>query len=612
MTVPIATATALVAAVAAMAADVPVLPCEKLGPPMVVRALGIDTVTRSPEGRFMAWGRYETSERNAAVGIPLDGGPVVWLDTTAYGRGHVFMTRGADGRLYLYTGTPGRFLRHDPSTGRLDDLGVPAQPASYWMGQGHDREGHWYIGTYPGPHVVRCDTRTGQTKSFGPLTEDRRQKYCTRLALSDAGTLYAAVGLHHRELWALDPASGEKRQILPEALGKAQGAPDVWTGTDGEVYGRAGDTEFLCRPERVEAGRTAPRRLDPSRLQAGTETVVGVGEDGCLTLVDATGGRRAVPTAYAGRPVTLYSIGCEHEGRLWGGGLFPGLLWSFDPRTGDLANHGMVAHGAIQIYDIIAGPGGLYLASYMGCHIDLFDPTKPRATRVNPLRIAASVPGQERPNQWERGTDGRLYFGTTPAKGRLGGALVQVDPQTRQWRHWPSPLPDLSLTHLAAIPETGELLVCTSVSGGSSAIPLADEAAVFLWDPAKAAMTWSGTPVPGTKTYGRALRLRDGRVFGLAGMSYYLLDPVKRQLLSSGEMPVKRIAFPMLNDAPVGPEGLIHGIGDDALFAFSPAENSVSIVGRHPSLARAHGFLVTPAGMLYYGSGADLWRCDLR
>ena len=599
-------------AVAAGAAEVPELACERLGPPMIERSLSLSTVTRGPGGGYVAWAPYATSERTAALGIPLDGSAPIWVDTTAFGKGRVFMTRGADGRLYLYAGSPGRFLRWDPATGRLADLGIPVEPATYWMGQHLDRDGRWTIGVYPGPHVVACDTRTGAIKAYGPLTDDRRQRYCTRIGVDDAdGAIYAAVGLHHRELWHVDPATGARRQILPPDLTEAQGSPTIWTGEDGHVYGRIGTTEFRCHPDRIEPGPAAPERVDRTRLQAGDDTVVELTAEGALTLANAAGERRAVPVAYEGRPVTIYSVACEYQGRLWGGGLFPGLLWSMDLATGAMQSHGMVAHGAFQIYDIIPDRGGLYLASYMGCHIDLFDPAQPRKAHQNPIRIAASVPGQERPNQWERGPDGKLYFGTTPAKGRLGGALVQVDPETRTWKHWPCPLPDLSLTYLTALPETGEILACASVGGGSSAIPVADEAAIYLWDPARAAMTWSGKPVPGTRTYGRAVRLNDGRVFGLAGTAYYLFDPVKRQVLSTGDLPASPAAFPMLNDATVGPRGIVYGIGNGAVFAFDPADNAVRIVGKHPSLDRVHGFLVTSDGALYYGSGADLWRCRL-
>jgi hypothetical protein len=72
-----------------------------------------------------------------------------------------------------------------------------------------------------------------------------------------------------------------------------------------------------------------------------------------------------------------------------------------------------------------------------------------------------------------------------------------------------------------------------------------------------------------------------------------------------------------LNRDPVGPRGLIYGLGDDAVFAIDPADNSAKIVARDSSIGgapgkrSAFGFFVTPEGVLYYGSGATLMKCRL-
>ena len=73
---------------------------------------------------------------------------------------------------------------------------------------------------------------------------------------------------------------------------------------------------------------------------------------------------------------------------------------------------------------------------------------------------------------------------------------------------------------------------------------------------------------------------------------------------------------PHLNREPVGPEGLIIGLGDDAVYCIDPSDNSTRILCRHPSIGSpgkrgTHGFFVTPDGVLYYGSEATLMRCTL-
>ena len=69
--------------------------------------------------------------------------------------------------------------------------------------------------------------------------------------------------------------------------------------------------------------------------------------------------------------------------------------------------------------------------------------------------------------------------------------------------------------------------------------------------------------------------------------------------------------FPGLSDEPVGPEGLIYGLANDAVYAIDPADHTASVIARHKSIEQAHGFLVTQDGILYYGSGPALMRCKL-
>ena len=181
---------------------------------------------------------------------------------------------------------------------------------------------------------------------------------------------------------------------------------------------------------------------------------------------------------------------------------------------------------------------------------------------------------------------------------------------------WPTPIADQSVEYVAPVPETGELFCTTSVRGGSSAIPTETSACVFLWDTAKEEMVFRADPVPGTETYGRAVRGRNGLIYGLAEKRYYVFDPVGRSIVFTGELPVKSLRFPHLNREPVGPRGLIVGLGDDAVYCIDPADNSARVLARHPSIGSpgkggAHGFFVTPDGVLYYGSEATLMRYRL-
>jgi len=595
---------------AAIAAE---LGFEDLGVPVRVRDLRFSAVTQDPAGHCIAWAAFlePCLRRCGLVGVRTDNGETVWHDLSKYGEGKVTFTKAEDGNLYVYAGNPAHFLRYDVAKRNLDDLGVPVKRANYFGLGALAADGKYYIGSYPTASLACCDTRTGKIANLGRMPEDPRQCYLfPSLAVSDDLVVYCPVGLHHMELWAYDTRSGTKKQILPERLARLQGAPRVWRGTDGQVYGRAAGTTFLCRPDAIEPGKSARAAKAPP-LVADDKTVGSIDSEGVLQLTDTgTGQTSRVSTTYEGRRAVVWSVGCGPDGVIYGSCALPGRSFSYDPGTGKLTDLGIITKGTCQVYDVISLPQGLFMCSYFGAHVDLYDPAKPIQHKVNP-RYLGCAKGQERPVQWCLGPDGMLYTGTGPAKGRLGGTLMQVNPNDLSLRVWPTPIPNQSVQYVTPVPETGELFCTSSIHGGSSSIPTEKEGCVFLWDTKKEAMVFRADPVPGTPSYGRAVRAGNGLIYGVAGQKYYVFDPKARTAVFTGALPVKRLRFPQLHGEPVGAAGLIYGLGDDALFAIDPADNSVRVVARHKSIARAHGFCITPTGDLYYGSGATLMRCKL-
>ncbi|MDA0745739.1 MAG: hypothetical protein O2954_04425 [bacterium] len=601
-----------------MSANEPAPVFESLGEPLRIRELSFTALTRSPDGQEVAWAAYlETVLGSVAlVGVRPDTGEVLHHDLSSYGEGKITITAGADGNVYVYAGNPAHFFRYDIQKQSLEDLGVPADPANYFASGALAPDGRFYVGTYPNATLVCCDTRTGEIQNIGRLPDDERQFYIfPSVAVSDDNIVYCPVGLHHMECWAFDVETGQKRQILPESLTGKQGAPQLWTGDDGKVYGKAGEEVFRCLPDRIVPGETAPARESPLLLADG-KRVGGIDNEGRLHLTDeGTGETTTLATDYRGRRVWIYSVSCERDGTIYGSGALPGRSFSYQTATGEFADLGILGSGSCQVYDTVSLPEGLFLCSYMGAYVDVYDPGRPIEKGVNP-RCLGKVPGQERPIQWCIGPDNLLYTGTEPSKGRLGGALMCVDPKSLALEHWPTPVPEQSVEYVAPVSETGELFCTTSIRGGSSAIPTATEACVFLWDTDQKEMVYQTCPVPGTKTYGRAVRGCNGLIYGLAEGKFYVFDPKARTVTFVGELPVKNLRFPHLNREPVGLDGLIVGLGDDAVYCIDPSDNSTRILARHPSIGSpgsrgAHGFFVTADGMLIFGSEATLMRVQL-
>jgi len=590
---------------------------EELGVPCWVKTLAFRLLTQHADGHYTAWATYEDADTRGLVGVRTDTGERLWVDLNRYGASHIAPVRGMDGNLYAYVGNPAHFIRYDIATGEVTDLGIPASPANYFGGGAMAPDGKFYVGSYPATYLVRCDTATGEIESLGRIAEDDRQCYIYPcVAVSDNGIVYCPVGLHHQELWAYDTKSGAKKQILPDEMTGVPGAPKVWRAADGQVYARSGGTSFLCQPDRIVRADGLPdggRILgpEPTDLVAGGKRVGEINEAGKLALTDVdTGETTLLQTDYQGRPLMVYCVACERDGKIFGGTFSPAHTFSYDPGGGELYDYGRISTGSVQVYDMINTPKGLLMGSYSGAWTDLWDPAKPLEEGVNPYRFERN-PTQERPLQWAIGPDGCFYTGTMPVKGHLGGALARVNLEEMSVKWWRNVIENQSVVGCAAVPETGELFCTSTISGGSSAKPSEKEAFVFLWDCAGEKVSFTAQPVPGATSYGQPVRARNGLIYGLAAGKYYAFDPVKRETVFVGEVPVTGAKFPGLHQEPVGEKGLIYGLIEDAIVAIDPADNSFNIMARHESIKRAHGFMITGDGVLYYGCGPKLWRCRL-
>ncbi len=592
---------------------------ENLGAPCVETGLKLTFTTAHPDGYDIAWGRLEGPGTQGLLGIRLDTGEKRFVDLSMHGKSHVAAIAAADGRtLYAYAGSPhAHFMRYDPVTDELTDLGAPAQNASYFAQGELAPDGRFYIGTYPRAQLVWIDIATGEMGTTGKITDSRENRYIfPSVAASDDNIIYCPVGLHHQEMYAYDPATGEATQILPDGLSAQPHSPRVWRGQDGRVYGQTGGTKYLCTPTGIdtEAEIAEPEKR---RVQSGEWVFWSIGHDGAIEMTHReTGETRKLQTDYEGLAAMIYSVGDQWRGRIWGGTGFPAWAFSCDIETGKLVDHGRQTGGRIQIYDLMATPEGLLLSSYTGAHLNLWDPFATDEDDRNQKLTGGRSIDQERPIRWTRGPDGHYYIGTRPIKGHVGGGLCRVtlDPLEATW--WQDPIGPQSVMGCVAIEETGQLLCATSHYGGTSSIPEEDVGYVFLWDCAEEEVVCKDMPVEGAVSYSAPVRAETGVVYGIAYTAereriIFGWDPIERELVCTADLPSQAYRFPYLHSEPVGPDGLIVGLAGDAIYAIDPADHSVEILARHDSISKAHGFSVTEDGVLYYGSGAELWRCDL-
>jgi len=563
----------------------------------------------------VAWdqGKHAYAE---VVGIDAHSGKIYkTINLQPYGRGaKARVIKTNEDTLYIFTGKPARFLKYQITENVLTPVGMPST-AEYWMDDAVAADGKIYFGTYPNAAVTVLDPQTDRVEHWKKLSPDPRQKYVTIPIIGDDGTIYFPVGQHHAELYAYNPQTQAKRQILPENPTKAAGAPLVWRGQDGHIYGKAGEQEFRCYPDHVEITKASPRIPPTPQAKVDGKIAVCVDAQNNLELRDPASKQTSlIPTQFAVPGTTVFSIGDVVDGKLYGGTAFPANTFSYDLSSGALADLGRISWARIQVYDTLGYKHGFFLSSYVAACIDYYNLQTKKRRHIAQL---SKEYGQERVYQMEVGPDGMIYAGTVPTKGRLGGALVRINPQNYQFKVWPDIIHNQSLTSVVSVPATGEVFVTSSTAGGTSAIPTEKEAVVFLWNAAQEKIDFRARPLPGSSSYGKAVRAANGIIYGFGGgVDYYAFDPVKRQTIFTGKIPqspgsaTKRP--PLLCDSP-GPHGCIYAVDRDAgnLIAIDPASHKARIVFSDPSLRGIIAVNTASDGNIYYGSGGHLMRIKM-
>src|SRR5690606_35758769 len=151
------------------------------------------------------------------------------------------------------------------------------------------------------------------------------------------------------------------------------------------------------------------------------------------------------------------------------------------------------------------------------------DPEKPRNFGTtpdhNPGIVFSVGHRQDRPFALTA-SDDRLFIGTVPGYGVLGGALSVLDRRTGEWEVFPDIIPNQSIIGL--VWHNGKLYGSTSVFGGLGIDPTESAAKLFVWDPETKKILREWTPeIPGLDFASKAL---GGLSFGPDGKFWVAAD----------------------------------------------------------------------------------------
>jgi hypothetical protein len=580
--------------------------------------LPLDFVTTSAQGNHIVWGNLGASDatRRELVGVDFKTGKLILVNLAKYGISNANLCFKKDNNtIYIFSGLPGRFFKYKIAENKLTEL-QPVSHATYWMRTSYAiaPDSKIYVGVFPDAAVMVLDPATEKVTLIDNISTDRREQYVINPAASDDNILYFPVGMHHAELWSYNPQTGAKKQILPANLTAAYGHPTVWTGTDGNVYGSVGNIQFLCKENSIETGKTMLPRQKPAANISNGKIAKEIDIKGHLVLEDAASHQQTlIPTQFDNSAVTVVGIHTLFQGKLYGSSHKPGLCFSYDPQTGGFENLGRLTRGAVRVYDMLPYKKGMYMSSYVGGYIDYYQPGKETKSVVALWKDDE----QERPLQFAMGSDQQIYAVSQPVKGHLQGALIRIDPKNNNTKVWRDIFGELSPTSITTVPETGKLFITCTIAGGTSAVPKAKEAEVLLWNPQTEKVSTRLQPIAGATDYGRAICAANGLIYGCAGKEYYVFDPKLCKVIYRGKIPdmdnVRSVISPLLCAQQVGQQKLIYGVerNSGALLQINPANNQMKVVARDKSLKQIREAYISPDGILYYGSGAELMRCRL-
>src|SRR6185436_14388010 len=133
---------------------------------------------------------------------------------------------------------------------------------------------------------------------------------------------------------------------------------------------------------------------------------------------------------------------------------------------------------------------------YPEARISVYDPARPLSFGTGPENNPRDLGRLDaigyRPNALIAAPDGKLWMGSGPDYGLVGGTLAWFAPRTGERKSHRAIVPETSPAALLWLPESGQILVGLSIECGTGAKVKRLDGAFAVWDPRTDALVWSG------------------------------------------------------------------------------------------------------------------------
>lgn len=561
--------------------------------------------------------------------------------------------QGQDGNLYLGSYNDGELLCFNPRTEQW--LPMPQLPETFRkensvvcdLAQAPD--GKIYYGTFPGCRLVCYNPHTRKIRDLGQVAKG--ENYSRWLAVTPSGIVVISVGSRSVRFITYNPRTRKFTTLTPVAYRRPGLIPRPLISPDyivepmpksvlvyntrtlkflhvfqvGDVSGfnidgfnlvdsthllyEVGDRDFKLLDLRT--GRTRdygrlpfPLRLDRWYLTPGGK-LLGLREESYVLFDPRTGKavRHRIPADGLGQG--LLWLRSFPNGMIYGGPSLGQTFFSYDPRTQQLKSYGQVIDGGGEIYYAIPYRGELYSISYIEATLAVFDPEKSwdqgNQPDSNPRRILSVPQEQYRPvGGIHLGPDGKMYIGTQPDYGMLGGALSVFDPKTEKIQVYRNLVPD---EEISAVGVGDHYVYCgADVKGGGGSMPVAKKSHFFVWNPAKKKIIFD-QPLPTKEGLGGIAAVR-GHAYFVMGSQLMDYDSSHHTLKA-----IYRFDRPRpvpLEGLKAAKDGTLWGILGHELVHIDPMARKVEFFPQTAGKATS-GLTIGADGAIYFGSHADMW-----
>ncbi len=466
------------------------------------------------------------------------------------------MAPGKDGIMYGSTYPTADLYEYNPTTNQFKNYGTMSTKTSgerWTRVVVYDEAAHKiYAGVGNVPRLLEYDLATGEKRDLLPEGfENIISVY--DLNLLD-GRLFARKEANAaNETFVIDVASGELVEVTNADTGEqttsftnfSRGVSPkspianrfYFAGTGGQLYEYDLDTnQYRSLGVSIEGAAIGYGFVELQEEGFPGYSLVGLsGNAGKMFKYNLeTGKVKLTDVQVPAEPVNIHEIVKGPDGKIYTAGYLQGNLGVYEPTSGTSYYWDGVGQGE----GMTAIHNKLYLGIYPNASIYEYDLDRPwnrtNSDELNPNRLfTLNALDQDRPFGMGGAEDlNKLFVGTVPKNGMLGGALAVYDLEAGgEPEVYHQLVPDQSVLSFAY--KNGLLYGGTSIHGGQGGNPTATEAVLFIWDVVSKEKIFEIVPVAGKQAI-TALHIGpDGNVWGLANGALFVFDIETREVIYS-------------------------------------------------------------------------------